>query len=81
MEDLSIKSLKDSLDIDNHGKIQKSNFSDLLKVNKMKSNVISIIEENNNAIRDIRVDQIEILQMQIKKLLDILDKEPDGQKE
>lgn len=75
LEDLSIGSLQDIYDMETKGSVQRTDFFDLIRVNKKRQEVLKIVENNDKVLSKIRETQIEVLQLQIEKLIETIEDE------
>ena len=70
LEELSVATLHDIHDIETKGSVQKLDFFDVSKVGAKRREIIKIVESNEETLANIRETQIEVLQLQVAKLLE-----------
>ena len=69
IENLTISSLKDSIEYENSGRPSKGIFKDLLQAEKIKKAGMAIADEKTNLLSESKIAQINILQANIEALL------------
>lgn len=70
IDGLTLKSLKDSLELERTGKLNNLKYKDLCDISDTRREVEKLVEQNHSTISEVRVKQIEILELQIAKILE-----------
>jgi len=77
IQDLSIESIRDLIDVEKFGRVKKTQFRDVLQAGELRKKALEAIESKEELVAKSKVVYIDLLQTKIEALIDILGEKED----
>jgi ribosome assembly protein YihI (activator of Der GTPase) len=77
IQDLSITNLKDLIDIEKTGKVQKAQFKDVIKAGEVRREALEALDSKDELLAKSKMVYLDLLQAKIDALIDLLGDDKD----